>query len=358
MSFKNTLILFLITLVIFTAGCISSIIDSSYTMRFFINGTNEPLEGGVFNNDNLLGYTQDGSFNTSLDKLRPGLIALNGTYDNQPFEFYFEFPRENLNYSGIDFSVNMDDIKKVLFNASLLDIPELEHTIFDLINEKRRASGTKVLKWNDRIAPIAKNYSRTLSIEGFHHKDLEGKDAGDRLKENRIFYTIVAENLYMISGLNDTVNISETMVNGWMSSPGHRSPIVDRDELFSDGAVGVYCEKKTCYATMVFAGMENERNIQLKPGYLTFFYLYDPSYLFDFDVPAFVEIDSTEYINMYFVSGREQYENFINGRNFQAISENRRIRKFSSTVIASKGEGIIIESGGNNAEINIRLRYS
>lgn len=252
----------------------------------------------------------------------------------------------------------MDDIKKVLFNASLLDIPELEHTIFDLINEKRRASGTKVLKWNDRIAPIAKNYSRTLSIEGFHHKDLEGKDAGDRLKENRIFYTIVAENLYMISGLNDTVNISETMVNGWMSSPGHRSPIVDRDELFSDGAVGVYCEKKTCYATMVFAGMENERNIQLKPGYLTFFYLYDPSYLFDFDVPAFVEIDSTEYINMYFVSGREQYENFINGRNFQAISENRRIRKFSSTVIASKGEGIIIESGGNNAEINIRLRYS
>jgi len=164
-----------------------------------------------------------------LISLRPGLVTLNGTYKDQPFEFYFEFSRESLNYSRMDFSVKTDILKSALFNASLLEVSKFEHEIFDLINEERKVTGIKSLKWNDRIATVAKNYSRTLSIEGFHHKDIEGKDVGDRLKENKIFYIVAAENLYMLGGLNGTANISKTIVDGWLSSPGHRSPIMDRE---------------------------------------------------------------------------------------------------------------------------------
>ena len=285
MNLRTTLFLvFLAVILIFTVGCIAYNRDSSYTIRFSINETGERLEGSVFNNGNLLGYASNGSFNTSIENLRPGLIALNGTYQNEPFEMYFEFPMEYLNYSGTNYTIREDDLKKTLFNTSVLDVPALEHAIFDRINDERGRSGIKALKWNERIAQVAENYSRTLSIEGFHHKDIEGKDAGDRLKENKIFYTVAAENLFMLQGLNGSVNISETIVKGWLESPGHRSPIMDRDELYSDGASGIYCEKKTCYAVMVFVGLEQNKNITLDPGYLSFFYLYYPSSPFYFYV--------------------------------------------------------------------------
>ena len=223
MNGKNLLsVLFLIAIAVFAAGCASYI--SSFTMRFSINETGEPLEGEVFNNGNPLGYAQNGSLSTDPGKLRPGLIALKGTYHDQPFEFYFEFSDSNLDYGAIDFSVKTSDLEKVLFNTSGLNIQELERTVFDLVNKERRTSGIKTLRWNDGIARIAKDYSRTLSIEGFHHKDIEGKDAGDRLKENKIFYIVAAENLYMREkdllcgdGIRRTGAQPEHKVEPWLS---------------------------------------------------------------------------------------------------------------------------------------------
>jgi len=55
MDNKYALILLLLASLGFTAGCVSNIQDSSYKMRFFINETGEPLEGSIYNNDNLLG---------------------------------------------------------------------------------------------------------------------------------------------------------------------------------------------------------------------------------------------------------------------------------------------------------------
>src|SRR5574341_764271 len=131
MSGKKALFaILLVALTIFTAGCTSFIRDSSYVMRFSINETGETLEGNVFNNGVLLGYAGNGSFTTNLEKLRPGLIALNGTYESSPFEFYFEFPAESFNYSGINFTIREKDLEKVLFNASSLNIPQIEREVF------------------------------------------------------------------------------------------------------------------------------------------------------------------------------------------------------------------------------------
>jgi len=251
----------------------------------------------------------------------------------------------------------MSDLNKAIFNASTIDIQKVEREIFDDINEERKVSGTNILKWNSKIAQVARNYSKTLSIEGFAHKDLEGKNVGDRLKENKIFYTIVAEDLYMLEGLSDEGNMSNTIVSGWMKSPGHRSPIVDRDGLFSDGGAGVYCENKSCYAVMVFAGLEHNQNIKLDQGYLTFIYLYDPSYPFDFDVPVSIDIDSTDYIDIYLVSNREQYNDFLKNHQINSIYESLQIRTFTRKVTARKGEGIILQSDGG-ADIDVNLRYS
>ena len=326
-------------------------------MHFVLNETGESLEGNVYNDDNLLGYATNGSLFIPIEKLRPGLISLNGTYKNQAFEFFFEFPKDSLNYSGINFSLHRSELQKAIFNTSTIDTQKIEREIFDNINEERKVSGTNVLKLNSKIAQVARNYSKTLSIEGFAHKDLEGKNVGDRLKQNKIFYTIVAEDLYMLEGLSDEDNMSKTIVSGWMNSPGHRSPIVDRDGLFSDGGAGVYCEKKSCYAVMVFAGLEHDQNIKLDPGYLTFMYVYDPSYPFDFDVPVSIDIVSTGYIDIYLVSNREQYNDFLKNNQITSMYESKQVRTFTRKVTAQKGEGIIIQSDGG-ADVDVHLRYS
>ncbi|MDL5503888.1 MAG: hypothetical protein QSU88_11815, partial [Candidatus Methanoperedens sp.] len=106
---------FIIVLATFTAGCTSYIGDSSYKMHFFVNETLEPLEGNVYNNDNLLGFTTNGSLILQKEKLRPGLISINGTYNNQAFEFFFEFPKDSLNYSGINFSLSRNELNKAIF---------------------------------------------------------------------------------------------------------------------------------------------------------------------------------------------------------------------------------------------------
>lgn len=363
MNLKNTFLAFLLIMAgSFILGCIAIPGDfgsRSYTMKFAIDETGEPLNGNVFNNEKLLGITQNGSLDVDIGILRPGNIALNGTIDDHPFEMYFDFPRESLNYSGINFSVSKNNIKSIMFNASSLDISKIERDIFDRINKERQVAGIKPLKWNDKIAPIARNYSKTLSIEGFHHKDIEGNDVGDRLKNNKIFYIIAAENLYMIEGVTDSLNIGENVVNGWLKSPGHRSPIMDRDELFSDGAAGVYCEQKTCYATMIFADLEKNEKIQLQPGYLTFIYVYDPTYPFDFMVPVAIDIRSTESINVYIVSGKEQYDNFIHKGNYDVLYQSTGVKNYNTKIFATKGQGLIIESSSDiTADISITMRYS
>jgi hypothetical protein len=76
-------------------------------------------------------------------------------------------------------------------------------------------------------------------------------------------------------------------------------------------------------------------------------------------VPVYVEIDSTEYVDIFFVPNREQYEKFLQHGNYQSTIEQKRTRSFSTRVVASKGQGIIIQSAGDkNAKININLTYS
>jgi hypothetical protein len=134
---------------------------------------------------------------------------------------------------------------------------------------------------------------------------------------------------------------------------------MDRDELFSDGASGVYCEKKTCFATMIFADQEKNEKIQLPQGYLTFIDIYDPTYPFDFMAPVLLDIRSTESINIFIVSSREQYNNFVHKTNYDALYESSGVKNYNTKLFATKGQGIIIESSGiSTADISITMRYS
>lgn len=98
---------------------------------------------------------------------------------------------------------------------------ESEQKMFDLVNIERKKTGAKPLIWNEKLAQVGRNYSSDMFNRGyFSHFSKEGKDVGDRLQENNIFYYFVGENLAMAP---DVVRAH----SGLMASEGHRRNILD-----------------------------------------------------------------------------------------------------------------------------------
>ena len=119
-----------------------------------------------------------------------------------------------------------------------LDESSLETEIFNEINRKRLELENDPIEWDERIHQAAKAHSLDLQKhKSFSHKNFEGANVTDRLKNEDLFFRVVAENIFMLDA--GTENIPNFVVEGWMKSPGHRWVIVDRDSfLYSWGSWG------------------------------------------------------------------------------------------------------------------------
>jgi len=97
---------------------------------------------------------------------------------------------------------------------SELDESSLETEIFDEINRKRLELENDPLKWDERIYQAAKAHSLDLQKhKAFSHKNFEGANVTDRLKNEDLFFLVVAENLSMLDA--GTKNIPGLVVEGW-----------------------------------------------------------------------------------------------------------------------------------------------
>ena len=125
----------------------------------------------------------------------------------------------------------------------------VERQIHDLINKERRNHGLTPLAWDDALSGIAKMHSMDMAKRNyFSHDSPEGHDLSYRYKErgyscalrvNEVIYkgaeNIFQNNLYdsitTVNGenfydWNSSKKISETTVQGWMRSAGHRKNIL------------------------------------------------------------------------------------------------------------------------------------
>ena len=131
-----------------------------------------------------------------------------------------------------------------------ISISKLEKIIHDLINKERRKHDLSPLAWNDTLSSIARSHSKDMAMRNyFSHDTPDGHDFSYRYNQagyscavpgpGNIYYTgaenIFQNNLYdrvvFIHGVahydwNTTVEIAESTVQGWMSSPGHRKNIL------------------------------------------------------------------------------------------------------------------------------------
>lgn len=316
----------------------------SYVLNFYINDTSEPLNGDVFLNDKYLGKTKEGKLSLSRDDLFPGEIILNGSYKEEPFQLSFNFDERDLTYHSINFVISKKDLERIIFNASKLDTYFIGKRIFTLVNENRE--GEDKLRWNEKLTKIAKNYSERMALENFFsHKDPEGKDIYYRLQENKIFYITAAENLYLIENLEPEYDVARKVVDGWMKSPGHRSSIVDRDNLYSDAGVGVFCKEKACYVTLILVGMRKKINGSMEAEYCVCYNIYDPTYPFEYDVNVSISLNATEKLHAYLVSDcSKQMDNCVYRRYIDTIKRYEYVNKVKDLITAKKGYGLLLNT--------------
>lgn len=128
------------------------------------------------------------------------------------------------------------------------EVREAELTIAQSVNDERREQGLEPLETRADLALVARQYSQRMLEEGFFdHVDPQGNDVADRVREAGILFTAVGENIYKGQG---PVDHTETAVDGWMRSPGHRENILR--EVFTQTGVGMARRGNTVYVTQVF----------------------------------------------------------------------------------------------------------
>ncbi|MEO8042845.1 MAG: CAP domain-containing protein [Acidobacteriota bacterium] len=101
-----------------------------------------------------------------------------------------------------------------------------ESEVFDLVNRERSRARLGMLEWDDRLAQVARDYSRRMAREGFFdHYDPNGKTVIDRASHLRNWSTI-GENLFVC---DPHPYFATTAVRGWTKSPTHRGNMLDRN---------------------------------------------------------------------------------------------------------------------------------
>ena len=119
----------------------------------------------------------------------------------------------------------------------------MESRILSLVNAERRERGLRPLVWNDRLDQAAKLHARNMATyRKMSHVIPEAKlpTLSARAQHVQYPYAMIAENIAL--GFTD----AESVVRGWMRSPGHRRNILSPEAseigtgVVSSGAGGLY----------------------------------------------------------------------------------------------------------------------
>lgn len=148
-------------------------------------------------------------------------------------------------------------------SSGILHPKGLERRIFQLTNEARHKNGLPALDWDNSLAVKARQKSDDmLQNEYFSHTSPDGKTLKDRFQEEKPAsirnISRIGENIYVGARLDYSTDIktqARLIVDGWMTSPGHRRNILDPN--YTHLGVGVAAKGKMCYATQIFTGMKS-----------------------------------------------------------------------------------------------------
>jgi uncharacterized protein YkwD len=244
------------------------------------------------------------------------------------------------------------------YGSSGVDETSLAKEIFDEINHKRLELGNNALEWDERIHQAAKAHITDLRThKTFSHHNVEGAGVADRLKNQDLFFIVAAENLFMLKA--STENIPDVVVEGWMSSPGHRWVIVDRDKFFTHGAVGVTCDNLSCYVIFNCADFIVSNKWTLKPDYYVKVNLNDESFGFQESYPVDIRIQSSSPVDMYFFDSLSHMNAFIKTGSDKSHDKTINQTHISDRRLAQKDTYLLIKNNYDSiTDISCKLIYN
>ncbi|WP_017318513.1 CAP domain-containing protein [Mastigocladopsis repens] len=125
---------------------------------------------------------------------------------------------------------------------------KIEAAVRQNINDVRVKYGLKPLQNNDKLAEVARRYSRQMAEKNFFsHTGADGSTLVQRVHARGISYWVVGENLFKSTNIPQPVPAA---VEGWMESPGHRENILR--PVFRETGIGVWRTGNTYYITQLF----------------------------------------------------------------------------------------------------------
>ena len=241
------------------------------------------------------------------------------------------------------------------FHASQEMQAAWEKEIFIRINAIRVQNNLSMLDWNGKVAQVARDYSKKLAQEGtIRHKDTEGFDVGGRLKAAGVIYAVANENLIVLP-VDEGADFAEQAVNAWMQSPGHRGNIVDVDQLYTSGGVGVTCVPGGCYSVYSAVATGLSHSGSLKPGYGTFAYVLDPGLGFG-KGQARIFVNSSEPLSVTYVLSHVDFDRWAAGVKYDYTWAEGGLKSFYRNVNASSGEGLIIVNNNEVRAVNYTVK--
>ena len=243
----------------------------------------------------------------------------------------------------------------------------LELAVLDRVNAVRAENGLAALEWSERAASAARKYAQELVESGrFAHTGSQGSNVHDRLDAEGLVHFIANENLAQMS-FNGTVPTAQTAVDGWMSSPGHRSNIIDVDKLYSHAGVGVHCGDEVCVFAYSAVSLRRTASYALDRNFYSFVYVNDPGFGFDQTVPVFLTLsDVTGELDVFVLPNSSVFEHAkslppseFKARNFAYVKAFEGTQGFSESVNASVGTGVMfVNSGGETARFTLTIELT
>lgn len=231
----------------------------------------------------------------------------------------------------------------------------MEEKIFEAINRKREERGLEPLKWNEKVAGVARERVKRMAAEGrFAHTNGDGEKLQESLVDRGdIFFITSGEALYYTEKRDPRAT---EVIESWMQSPGHRALIMDYDRLYDEGGVGVYClEGAPCYMSAALVGKSKEGEVELRAGNVAVVKLYDEAFPFDFPVGATVEVESGRAVDIYFMPHDDQ-DFFMGEGCYWRKWENTRT--LSRSLVVGKDNGLaIVNRGQSGVDVHYSIEY-
>jgi uncharacterized protein YkwD len=125
---------------------------------------------------------------------------------------------------------------------------QIEAQIRQQINQVRHKNGLQPLQNNEKLAQVARKYSRQMIEENFFsHTGIDGSTLSQRVRAGKISYWMIGENLFRSKNISQPVSPA---VEGWLASSGHRENILR--PVFTETGVGVWRKGHTYVITQLF----------------------------------------------------------------------------------------------------------